>query len=560
MDEIALRVKKCAPDTPVLQRIIQVLTRVVANRCGATVAFSGNEGYLVELAIDAGIGQEGYCIEDIDDGGVRITGNEEAGLLFGVGKYLHTAHYGEGAFTPGSWRGTSVPQRPFRAIYFATHFHNFYHDAPIEKVQEYIEDLALWGYNGLAVWFDMHHYTGFDDPDAVQFLTRLKVFLGTAKSLGLQAGILVLANEAFHTSPEELRADWHADDNGYTVPLSHYHVEVCPSKPAGRAYILRNLEEEFQQFADIGLDFLTIWPYDQGGCTCAQCKPWGGNGYVSIAKEIAGLFRRYFPGAKLILSAWLFERYIQGEFAALDAALGRHCTWADYLMVQLMYVEPFPAYPLRHGVPGGLPLLDFPEISMCGHGPWGAFGCNPFASKLRPLWDEGKHLLAGGFPYSEGIYEDINKIVYSQFYWGDTAVEEAIHQYASFYFGDNVADDLTRIIAIMEATHVHEVEEETDTVNMPEMAGAEQEWPIVQAVAARMTSYAQRDWRWRLIYLRALLDAELTANDRRLTDRCYHAFQELTEIYHAQYAVPGLKPPARTHNQNWQALWEESKA
>ena len=44
-----------------------------------------------------------------------------------------------------------------RGIYFATHFHNFYHDAPLEEVQRYVEDLGLWGFNVLAVWYDMRH-------------------------------------------------------------------------------------------------------------------------------------------------------------------------------------------------------------------------------------------------------------------------------------------------------------------------------------------------------------------------------------------------------------------
>ena len=29
--------------------------------------------------------------------------------------------------------------------------------------------------------------------------------------------------------------------------------------------------------------------------------------------------------------------------------------------------------------------------------------------------------MAGGFPYSEGIYEDINKAIYAQFYWDPRA-------------------------------------------------------------------------------------------------------------------------------------------
>jgi len=51
-----------------------------------------------------------------------------------------------------------------RAVNFATHFHNFYHDAPVEEVQRYVEELALWGRNVLVARFDMHHDTGIDVP------------------------------------------------------------------------------------------------------------------------------------------------------------------------------------------------------------------------------------------------------------------------------------------------------------------------------------------------------------------------------------------------------------
>ena len=93
-------------------------------------------------------------------------------------------------------------------------------------------------------------------------------------------------------------------------------------------------------------------------------------------------------------------------------------------------------------------------------------------------------------------------------------------------------------------------------VHIPEIAGAEEEWPLVQAAATRMTSRAQHHWRWRLLYCRALLDAELTANDRCLTDRCFDIFRELTDLYYAEHAVPGLKPPAREAEKEWQKLWD----
>jgi len=61
-----------------------------------------------------------------------------------VGKLLRTSRYDRGGFIRRSVARTSIPEKPVRGIYFATHFHNFYHDAPLDEVQRYVEDVGLW--------------------------------------------------------------------------------------------------------------------------------------------------------------------------------------------------------------------------------------------------------------------------------------------------------------------------------------------------------------------------------------------------------------------------------
>ena len=101
----------------VVKNIGAVFTRQVQQRCEARVVMSGKAPLTVELAVEKGIGAEGYRIEDRKDGGVRIVGNDERGVLYGVGKFLRTSRYEKGGFTPGSWRGTSVPEKAVRGIY-----------------------------------------------------------------------------------------------------------------------------------------------------------------------------------------------------------------------------------------------------------------------------------------------------------------------------------------------------------------------------------------------------------------------------------------------------------
>ena len=191
----------------VMRNIAGVLARQVAQRCDASVVAEGEAPLKVELAIAPGIGTEGFRIEDRPGGGVKIIGNDSRGLLYGVGKLLRTSRYDRGGFSAGVWRGTSIPEKPVRGIYFATHFHNFYHDAPIGEVQRYVEDVGLWGLNSLIVWYDMHHFMGFDSPEAVDFRHRLQAICGAARHVGLDVGFACVANEGYANSPEPLRAD-----------------------------------------------------------------------------------------------------------------------------------------------------------------------------------------------------------------------------------------------------------------------------------------------------------------------------------------------------------------
>ncbi len=203
----SILLKLPAEVSPIVLNLASVFSRIVLERTGIVVV---NEGYgelKITLLYNLSIGKEGYCIDDTS-GGIEIIAADDRGLVAGVGKFLHDAGFMPGELIPGDWRGVSVPVMPVRGIYFATHFHNWYHDAPIEKVERYIEELALWGYNILSVWFDMHHYSGINDPAAQEMLTRLHMMLETAKRIGMKTGLTTLANEAYADSPESLRAEW----------------------------------------------------------------------------------------------------------------------------------------------------------------------------------------------------------------------------------------------------------------------------------------------------------------------------------------------------------------
>jgi len=539
-----------------VRKAAEILRRVLLERCGVKVAPAGRADCRVALSLKAGIGTEGFAISDGQDGAVHIVGSDALGLVHGVGKFLRDCRCGAGSFVPGSWRGTSIPAKPVRGMYFASHFHNFYHDAPVEKVERYVEELALWGCNALSLWFDMHHFTGIDDPAAQAMIRRLRAVLQAAGRVGIRPGLTTLANEAYSTSPQHLRADWTAGHDGYTSPPGgHYHVEICPSKPGGLELIVKLRREMLEAFSDLDIQYVWIWPYDQGGCTCARCAPWGVNGFLRTAKAEAEVIRQCCPSARTILSTWYFDRFTSGEWEGLAKAFEREKPhWANYLMADDF--GGFPAYPLQHGVPGGLPVVNFPEISMESMFPWGGFGANPRPSHWQAQWDKTRHLVAGGFPYSEGIYEDINKVIFFQFGWNpQRSAADIVREYAAYEFAPEVAGDVARAVELMEQGLSHGIrgklpetlyQPQPDIYQLDKTDKARECFELMQAADAGLSARARQSWRWRVLWLRAALDAELRQSAGKATRKTEQYFDELKAIYHAdaaefQVAAPGVE-------------------
>ncbi len=528
-----------------MKNIASLFARQVERRCSAKIVSDAGGSLTVKLAIEPGIGAEGFKIAD-EAGAVRIVGNDRRGVLYGAGKFLRTSRYDRGGFTPGDWRGTSVPEKPVRGIYFATHFYNYYQAAPSEEVEQYIQELSLWGVNTLLVWYDAHHFQGFDDPEAVAFRRHLKRILQAARKLDVGVGLIVIGNEAYDNSPMALRADLH----GYRIDQrgSYYDVDVCPNKPGGMEYVLRILGELFDWSADMRPEYVCLWPYDPGSCNCAKCRPWGSNGFLKCAEQIAGLARKKLPAVKIIVSTWLFDA---GEWQAMKKAFSPKPAWVDVVMAEN------PGF-VRDGMPG-VPIIGFPEISMCETFPWGAFGASSQPWRFAGQWRGVHEQLAGGFPYSEGIFEDVNKVVFAQCYWNSNIpVEATLKEYIAYEYSPDVADDVLKVIGILEKNHHYRwwpgllegVKLTWDAFPSKGAKpradpGAEEAYAIVKRVDAKLPAWARSSWRWRILYLRAMFDSELKTNGGKPTKACWDGFQEVNRIYHVMDKTdPMMKAPS----------------
>ncbi|MHB1463242.1 MAG: hypothetical protein ACYC1M_18290 [Armatimonadota bacterium] len=527
----SIRVMLPPRPTAVMKNIVKLFARQVSSRCSARTRIGGKAELTIELALKSGIGAEGFTITDAAPDRIRITASDERGLLYGVGKLLHSSRYDQGGFTPGTWRGSSKPEGSFRAIYAATHFMNYYEAAPSEEIADYLADLALWGANAVVVTFPTWDFTGLDDPRAQKNLKQIRRALMDAKSIGLQVGLIQCPNQGYSTAPASVLATKYPDDLHRRGTLG---VNCCPSSPEGHSYLTKLYAEIYDACKDIELDYLVLWPYDEGGCGCEQCWPWGAKGFPAISRDVTRLAHQRFPHIKSVLSTWVYDTPPAGEWEGLTQFLAPGNDWLDYIMADSH--EDFPRYPLEKGVPGKLPLINFPEISMWGRAPWGGYGANPLPGRFQRLWNETEGKLSGGMPYSEGIYEDINKIICFQFYWQkDRSALDTLREYIAFEYSPDVVTELVKVVKLMEANWL--------PGNMDDRCL--EAFKIVSKVDAQLTPQARSAWRWRIFYLRALLDSEMFQRQGKLEgDVMRDAFQELTVIYHAQNAhTMSVKPP-----------------
>jgi hypothetical protein len=142
--------------------------------------------------------------------------------------------------------------------------------------------------------------------------------------------------------------------------------------------------------------------------------------------------------------------------------------------------------------------------------------------------------VVGGFPYSEGIYEDINKIICARFYWNpNISAEKTVKEYIAYEFSPAVVDSVWKAIRIFEQNHHRTKIGES----------AKEAFRLVKQADAQLTTKAKTSWRWRMIYLRAQIDNELFRTGGRLEGQTLKsAFEEVTRISHAENANQPIKP------------------
>lgn len=493
------------PVEPVYSKLYSIVSKRIHDRCATMCAPEGSGDYMVRFQLDSTVPAEGFRITDLPDvAGIEIAGGDFLALMYGAGQFLHKSRYRKEGMMPTTWRGQSVPKREKRMIFFAQHFYNWYQCCSAEEIQEHIEDLTLWGINGVVSVFSCLNLTGWDDPNLEELEGLFRKTLSAARELQLKIGI-EYSNVDFMIPNENVAAD-------KKYMLSQTGNLVCPSTEEGFAYyqsMLSRILDYSDEFG--GLDFITIWSYDEGGCSCDKCWPWGGKGFYNMAHRISKYIKSRYPKMEIWLATWYLGRTEEQKdewpllYKNLRSDAEKGDNWADYLLLETRDDYSAVYYPVEHGQPTAhTRLLTFPEISMCGLTPWGGFGavCTPklIARQEKPF---APHC-CGGYLYTEGIFDDINKVVALGLYWDfDRSTDETLADYCGYEYRGISSEDFIRLVEHIEASHL--CTNRFDHVPS-DLADCDVAWELAQKMDAAAEPEIRNYWKWRILYIRAYLD------------------------------------------------------
>ena len=258
------------PNRGPLNKTAGILSRVIRSKSGnCSVRIAPDRptaGLSLTLKIENSLGPEAFAATYDGANEAIIAGGDRMGVLFGAGAFLRASQFRSTGFVPpqssalGSpWEAKDAPKTPgsFRAIYMASHFGNYFVNAPLNEVYEYLEDVALWGANSLVI-------TGADAgrlanlSQAMPILTR-NVKIGIhAKLLGMRVGSM-FTNEGFTSQPPGIAYTSPAGvgDKGDFGPFMHL---VCPAK--GLGYLKDHVYGPiFGNISSLGLslDYIIAW-------------------------------------------------------------------------------------------------------------------------------------------------------------------------------------------------------------------------------------------------------------------------------------------------------------
>jgi len=440
------------------------------------------------------VGPGGYVVHTLDRDGTTwavLAGSDSRGTACAVGKFLRAIDF--------SGRDATVPRLavvdkidPATVMecmqYKPAQWGNAFKDAPIERIREYIEDMALWGSTSLwNVCCYMINDPFKPDADATsrRKWERVRDLFKYAHSLGLRIGYVDCPNSVY-------------DDQLGLRKLGgtfRYREDVCPSIPQVRRVLLANREHLARAAREAGIEFdsFLYFAHDNGGCDCERCKPWIRT-FLALSHEMHRLAVTHHPRLKIYLTTWMCSG--AEKRMMLDFIRDAKPPWVAGVMD-------------RPGVSLPEPYVSVGWLTIFAYGAglsYGKKGANPLPLFLPPRIQEyHKRGLRAVLTYSEGIYDDFNTALVAQVcrHPFRTAPRKLLIEYAHANFGTRPADSaaLADLVLAKFKGAAHDSIRPTLRVEDPTHVLA-----ALEALEQRMPPWGREGWRYGVLKARVQLE------------------------------------------------------
>lgn len=388
---------------------------------GTPVQLRRMAGNVVGQLLAAPSGDEGFRVQVISDT-VLIAGNSDPAVFFGTGYLLRhmTMRRGRIVEVDDDLKIATAPETALRGHQMGFRPKvNSYDGFTIDMWEQYIRDLAVFGTNAI----ELIPPRSDDDDESPHFPLPKIEMMAEQSRIAHEYGL-------------EIWIWYPAMDRDYSDPAT---VEFALNEWAG---IFRSLPH---------IDHIFVPGGDPGHTQPRHLM-------ALLEKQTASL-KKFHPDAKMWVSPQSFSKEWIEEFYAI---MQTEPEWLEGVVHGPQVRDSIPE--LRRCLPKRYPLRRYPDITHSRHCQYfvpdwdlaymlteAREVANPRPLDQTDIFHAYQDYAIGFLTYSEGVNDDVNKIVWSGLGW-DSSVEpiETLREYSRYFIGDEWADGFAQGLMALE--------------------------------------------------------------------------------------------------------------
>lgn len=438
---------------------------------------------------------------------VCIVGRDVRGALFGVGRLLRALRMTEGRMSlDADFTVSSAPRYPVRGHELGYRNKSNTYDAwSVEQFEQYIRDLAVFGANTVQLLAELKHMDIEGHHMTESVFERTPKLTRLIGSYGLRVWIWLPPGEkAFHPETRE-----------ETLAICRALFEQC--SPIHAVFVPGG---------------------DPGDAHPKVLLPW--------LKEMADILRESHPEAEV----WLSNEDMPHD-------------WNDYLFEFLHRERPrwltgivfgtwvkLPIEAMRARIPAEYPIVQYADITHCIEcqhpvHEWdrayavtlGREPINPRPMAMARIHDVTAPMSIGFNTYSDGVNDDVNKIVWSAKGWDPNVLPaDVLREYGQYFIREDLGNEVATGLQALERNWQGPLIENT---------GVETTLALWQRIEERAGEDVKTNWRLQMALFRAYYDAYVFRRLAAETSREEKARSELEKA--GEIGVDAAVARAREH-------------